>query len=194
MPATHYEVLNLPFPSSSSAPSPSVLKAAYRRALLLHHPDKKSRVPSNEDSKHDQVSIVIATAPRYTVDQITLAYNTLSDPKLRAEYDHHLRLQISYSPLSRPGPDGKSVRDIFASLESIDLEGMQCDETQAEMVWWRGCRCGNERGFVVTEGDLEATMGDMGNEERKGGNGEIIVGCQGCSLGLRVGFGILEEG
>ena len=47
---------------------------------------------------------------------------------------------------------------------------------------------------MVSEGDLEAAVQEIASEERGRKNGEIVVGCQGCSLGLRVGFGVLEEG
>ena len=182
MPASHYEVLNLPSLSSSPALTPSALKAAYRRALLLHHPDKKATIPSSERAKHALLVYTTTAAPRYTIDQITLAYNTLSNPKLRAEYDRSLRLQASQSLSSEPRGNSGSVTDVWAGLESIDLEDMQCDETQAETIWWRGCRCGNDRGFVVREEDLEAVVQEIGSEKRGGGNGEIVVGCLGCSV------------
>lgn len=51
------------------------------------------------------------------------------------------------------------------------------------MTWFKPCRCGNERGFVFGEVDLEEA-GDLG---------ELIVGCQDCSLWLRVCFAMVEE-
>jgi len=56
--------------------------------------------------------------------------------------------------------------------------------------WYRGCRCGRERGYMVSEGDLEEAVG---NGERKG-EGEVVVGCVGCSLWVRVTFAVAEEG
>jgi diphthamide biosynthesis protein 4 len=60
---------------------------------------------------------------------------------------------------------------------------MNDDET-SEQIWYRSCRCGDERGFVIMESDLE----DAAQE------GEIRVGCTGCSLWLRVLFGVVEDG
>lgn len=57
---------------------------------------------------------------------------------------------------------------------------------EGEGVWYLGCRCGEERGYVVREGDLERVEGL--------GEREIVVGCCGCSLWVRVGFGVVEGG
>lgn len=67
----------------------------------------------------------------------------------------------------------------------MDLDDLDSDESAAtgETTWFKPCRCGNERGFVFGEADLEEA-GDLG---------ELIVGCQDCSLWLRVCFAIVEE-
>lgn len=52
--------------------------------------------------------------------------------------------------------------------------------------WTRAChRCGADPGFSIEEEALEAA------EER--GEGEVLVGCGGCSLWVRVEFGVVEE-
>ena len=63
----------------------------------------------------------------------------------------------------------------------MDLDDLQHDETKG--FWFRACRCGNERGYLVTESELE--------EETQ--HGDIIVGCRGCSLSLRVMFQAIED-
>lgn len=52
--------------------------------------------------------------------------------------------------------------------------------------WIRPCRCGAEKGFSITEEELEGAV------ER--GEKEVLVGCEGCSLWVRVGFEVEGEG
>ncbi|KAI9371004.1 heme peroxidase [Aspergillus egyptiacus] len=179
-----YEILSLPFPSTSSSLSKQQLKAAYHKALLKHHPDKASsaitkdplRAPilCSSGSSH-------TSTPTITVDEITAAYKTLSDPILRAEYDRSLRLDRS-----RAAGREKNGAVFHTGLEVVDLEDLVCDEGDTEdsqAVWYRGCRCGDERGFLVSEQDLE----------REAEHGEIVVGCRGCSLWMKVLFAVQDE-
>ena len=83
MPETEdlYEILHL-HPSAH----PDVIQAAYRRLALLYHPDKN---PSPE-----------ATAQMNSVNR---AYEVLSDPEKRAEYDHSRAPQpVAASQETRP--------------------------------------------------------------------------------------------
>jgi len=103
----------------------------------------------------------------------------LSTPKLRAEYDRELRLRgVGFA--SSPG-SGK-VERFKTGVEVVDLDDLAFDDR--EDVWYRGCRCGDERGFLLREGDLEGAVQE----------GEITVGCRGCSLWVKVLFGVIEEG
>lgn len=78
----------------------------------------------------------------------------------------------------------QSKEEWKTGIETIDLDDLNMDEDETkEHTWYRGCRCGEERGFVITEGDLEDAAQD----------GEVTVGCRGCSLWLRVLFGVVEE-
>jgi diphthamide biosynthesis protein 4 len=108
-----------------------------------------------------------------TIDQINLAYRVLSDSSARMEYDRLLRLQTQQ-------PQNDMVKEA-PGLETIDLDDMFFDEAQA--TWYRGCRCGRERAFVVSEQELE----------QEAQYGEIVLGCDGCSLWLRVTFQVDEE-
>jgi diphthamide biosynthesis protein 4 len=151
----YYTVLNLATRKLDPSLSPTEVKAAYKRALLQHHPDKvKSKSPSSG----------------ITVDSIALAYKILSSPALKTEYD--LGLQTS-----RPKDDDKVFR---TGLDTVDLDDLIFDE--GKELWTRGCRCGDDAGFVVTEAELELNAED----------GELIIGCRGCSLWLRVLFGVEE--
>jgi diphthamide biosynthesis protein 4 len=172
--ATHYQVLDLPLNiGAGSDISAQHLKAAYRRALFQHHPDKIGVQP---DFKHDLAAQKsFERKSIYTVDQITEAYATLSTPKLRFEYDRHLRLQ------ARPLKATREDQRFHSGLEVVDLDDLSYDET--EEVWLKSCRCGDEQGFQIREADLKEAS-DIG---------ELHVGCKGCSLWLKVLFGVVEE-
>ena len=153
---TYYEILGLSQRQLDINLTAQDFKQAYRRALLQHHPDKATETTKTE-----------------TADAITLAYKTLSDPASRADYDRKLRL----SQAQNKGEDKLS----YTGLDIVDLDDLEYDEVNS--AWWRGCRCGQERGFVITEDDLE-------KETR---SGELIAGCRGCSLWLKVLFGVADD-
>ncbi|MCJ1451297.1 hypothetical protein MMC28_001633 [Mycoblastus sanguinarius] len=162
-PVSHYEVLSLPYPDkSSTALIEQTVKTAYRRALLLHHPDK-SVSPQSTKPK----------LSKYTVDEITSAYKTLIDPIARSEYDRRLTL--------KPAANSLNGGISYPGLETMDLDELAYDEVQG--LWHRSCRCGKDRAYVVAEEELE-----MNAEE-----GELVTGCGGCSLWLRVTFAVVED-
>lgn len=196
----YYQILNLPFTSNPSDISKQQMKIAYHKALLRHHPDKARTItPNISESRNELAHLHRQTheyessvrpgtdTPKnqrqhpqeiYTIDEITTAYKTLSTPSLRAEYDRTLRLDRAQIAREKTG-------DVFhTGLEVVDLEDLTCDESMPEgVVWFRGCRCGDERGFCVTELELE----------REVEAGEILVGCRGCSLWCKVLFAVEAE-
>lgn len=95
------------------------IKVAYRRALLKFHPDK-SKVGNPID-----------------IAKLKDAYNILSSPSLRAEYDQRRRDRASTGP--RPAQ--------LISLEDFD--------EAEEGVWYHTCRCGGA-GYVIKEEHMEA--------------------------------------
>lgn len=187
-----YEILNLPFPGPSTAPfSKQQLKIAYHKALLKYHPDK---APSANAIAKEQAttSTPLPSTTDYepsrtgnkpiTVDEITTAYKTLSDATLRADYDRALRLDRSR--LAGREKNGGAV--FHTGLEVVDLEDLAYDEDsdpEGGDIWYRSCRCGDERGFLVSERDLE----------REAEHGEIVVGCRGCSLWMKVLFAVQDD-
>ena len=160
----HYQVLSLSPPSQTGRDvTARDIKLAYRHSLLHHHPDKsKSTAPKAANSG----------LPNPTIDAIKLAYKVLSDAKARSEYDRFLRLQTSNknATLEKPHP----------GLETADLDDLDYDELQH--VWYHSCRCGNSKGFLLTEQELE----------REAEHGEVITGCRGCSLWLRIVFEVAD--
>lgn len=155
---TYYQLLGLEHRQYESSLSSQEVKSAYRRALLQHHPDK---------AKSELRKAFIS------VDDIALAYKTLSEPDLRAEYDRWLHSN------NRNDASGKgSLRPHHTGLETVDLDDLSFDSESSN--WSRGCRCGDDRGYLVTETELEKNIEEC----------ELIVGCKGCSLWLRVLFGV----
>lgn len=156
----HYDVLNLPLTvSTHHSITERDLRLAYRRALLRHHPDK-SKTP-------------VTAVANYTVDQITMAYKILSDPVAGAEYRKrhvlHRRSNISATEIST------------LSCETSDLDDLDFDEQ--DMAWYRGCRCGKDKAFSISEQELESYADE----------GELVTACQGCSLWLKVTFAKAED-
>ncbi|KAL7819057.1 hypothetical protein V8C26DRAFT_395848 [Trichoderma gracile] len=178
---SHYEVLNLSPSILNSQHDPSTLiKQAYRRALLRHHPDKASTTPtpssvtsSSPSSSRTQTTRLSATQI-YTIDQITQAFTVLSSPSQRSTYDAALRL-------SRANGEATAHARFQTGIENVDLDDLQFDE--AEERWYRSCRCGNDRGYSFDEEDLEAVEQE----------GVLMVGCHDCSLWLKVHFAVAED-
>lgn len=172
----YYEILNIPSSSGGSLPiiSKQQLKNAYHKALLKYHPDKSLPSPTPAPGGRG--------GDAYTIDDITNAYKVLSDPVLRVEYDRDLILQRKSFTSAAGKSDDVSHH---TGLEIVDLEDMneQDDEATGLSCWYRSCRCGDEKGFIVTEDELEA----------EAQHGEILVGCRGCSLWIKVLFAVEED-
>lgn len=174
----HYTILSLPFTTSSPI-SKQQLKLAYHRALLRHHPDKTASAKDQGASTEPIPEHNGDGQPTYSIDEITAAYKTLSDPSLRAEYNQSLRLD-RLKTVERE----KTGAVFHTGLEVVDLEDLAFEEKDSgECFWYRACRCGDERGFTVTEEDLE----------REAEHGEIVIGCRGCSLWMKILFAV-EDG
>jgi diphthamide biosynthesis protein 4 len=159
---THYQILQLS-PKDESI-NLLKLKLAYRRALLLHHPDK-----SHRSSPKNSRSLSPTSVHAYSVDRIIEAYNTLSNATSKANYDSLLARDTSRSSTTLESKN-------HAGVETFDLEELVYSE--ARSTWSRKCRCGDDTGYLLTELDLN-------NESERG---EIYVGCKGCSLSIRVLF------
>lgn len=194
---TYYEILNLSPSALASledeAAAASLIKRAYRRALLSHHPDKNKPITTLSSSSLMSSPPLSAV---YTVDQISAAYATLSRPTLRQAYDRSLLalrsqpsslLTSSSSSLPGTASGGTAAADFQTGIETVDLDDLDYEEEgqgrDSQTTWYRPCRCGNSRGYHFGEADLEDAA-DLG---------ELMVGCADCSLWLRVCFAVLED-
>lgn len=167
--STYYEILGIPLTLQNETYIPiATLRSAYRRALLRNHPDKARGQEQGHTNKNQTI---------YTIDQISVAFSHLSDPKLRAQYDKQLSLQNR----SINGVGQKEGEVFRTGVEVVDLDDLNVEEEDG--IWYRSCRCGDTRGFLIREHDLEEAAED----------GEISVGCKGCSLWLKVLFGVMED-
>ncbi|KAH9897714.1 hypothetical protein C8Q73DRAFT_663629 [Cubamyces lactineus] len=119
----YYELLSV-----SPSASPADIKAAYHRALLASHPDKRDH--ANGLSKFVDIDIGL----------LKQAFNTLYTPSLRKEYD--ARRSASGS-LRGPRP-----------AQVISLEEFEEREGPDGITWVYPCRCGGQ--YAVTEDMLDA--------------------------------------
>ena len=164
----YYHILGLGATGSGTPISSAELRRAYRKALLAAHPDKQT----------------VGAKGLHSVDDVKEAYLVLDDPKTRAEYDNWvLRNPHVLETDAKQGGQTLS-QDFILGLELLDLsdfEEVEGDEGE----WTRACRCGDDKGFRILEDDL------IEAEER--GEKEVLVGCGGCSLWVRVGFDVEES-
>ena len=165
---THYDVLGL---KQTSNLTPEAVKVAYRDALLAHHPDRL---------KNASAAAAPASQNPPTIDQVVTAYNVLFDSKRRVEYDRAIAFKHSGRARS------KEQLVSHEGIESYDLEDLTFNQDAG--TWSKTCRCGNEKGFVVTETELEEA--DERQFAEKSKEREVLVGCQGCSLFIRVTFAV----
>lgn len=106
----------------------------------------------------------------------------LVHPTSRTEYDRQLLLKPK-SIFHQSNEAEEKNKHFRTGEEVVDLDDLQYNEEKG--FWYRSCRCGETVSYVITEEMLEA-------EENKDLR-EIFVGCVGCSLWLRVAFGVNEE-
>lgn len=174
---------------------PHELRQAYKRALLHHHPDKQKKKKPQESTSSPTTYPPAAA----TIDEITEAYRVLGNASERAKYDVELRkwkmmnnhLHHHHNNQHQHQADviittrhtGMEIVD----LEDLDFEGggleNEKDASATGNIWKRACRCGSIPAFVVTEAELEKSADE----------GELVTGCKGCSLWLKVMFTVDDD-
>lgn len=174
-----YSILGLPSPLSGRYFSTQQVRAAFRHVLLLHHPDKAASIGVSTDTS------VIApgeTPSKYSVDDICHARDILVDPYQRRNYDRELAHKAVLLS-SRTSDISNGSLATSEQIEMVDLDDM--DYSENLQTWTRACRCGNAKAYEVSEADLTNAMAQ--------GYREISVGCEGCSLHVRVTFEVSDE-
>lgn len=172
---THFEILSISARSldgQDPAEQSEIVKKAYRRALLKHHPDKQAQTSAEDDA-----SSSASREQHFTVDQITEAYNVLSDKQKRQKYTRTLRAQTKAtfsartSTSRRPSRKSKTAREV----ETVDLDDLSWSGKRR--LYYHACRgCGKARGFTLREDDI-----DDEDEEY-----ELTIECSGCDQELKV--------
>jgi molecular chaperone DnaJ len=98
---SYYEILGLP-----ATATPEEIKKAYRTLALKHHPDRN---PGNKKAEE-------------TFKELASAYEVLSDPEKRRQYDDAIseRASSGARPRRSPGPGGRSPFEPEVESMSID--------------------------------------------------------------------------
>lgn len=116
----------------------------------------------------------------------------LDDATKRAEYDNwvlrnpHILSAHADTGANDNGQGQILSQDFILGLELLDLSDFEEQDSDAvEGEWTRACRCGDDKGFRIMEDDLE--------DAEKRGEKEVLVGCRGCSLWVRVEFDVEED-
>lgn len=201
----YYHLLNIPeekrhnngIGQPATLIPPHELRQAYKRALLHHHPDKQKKKKTQESTSSPTTYPPAAA----TIDEITEAYRVLGNASERAKYDvelqkwktmnnniHHHNNQHQADVIITTRHTGIEIVD----LEDLDFEvgGLENEKdatatatATATGIWKRACRCGSIPAFVVTEAELEKSADE----------GELVTGCKGCSLWLKVMFTVDDD-
>jgi len=145
------------------------VKTAYREALLLYHPDKALSTRNRNEFAENTTRVVYQSnledkAQPLSMDSIQKAYATLSNPVLRAAFD--LRLVR----------DNATSKGSQRPAEIVSFEEFVPEDGSEAYVYL--CRCGSV--YRITEEQLEAEV--------------HLLGCQGCSEVVWVGYEVLEDG
>jgi curved DNA-binding protein CbpA len=176
-PWSHYDILGVSQDLVNKQKDPlPLLRQAYHRALLRHHPDKTIARKLEADQHHGS-----DPSPQVTIDQIAKAFTVLASRKGRAQYDEELRLTQGSRQdawLGSASSTGASATGFQTGMEIVDLDDLDYDETEES--WYRACRCGNARGYSISTDDLE----------QEAEYGELLVECKDCSLWLKVQFAL----
>lgn len=173
---------------------PHELRQAYKRALLHHHPDKQKKKKPQESTSSPTTYPAAAAA---TIDEITEAYRVLGNSSERAKYDVELRKWKMMNNQHHHHEADVIITTRHTGMEIVDLEeldfeggGLENEKSAsatatatATGIWKRACRCGSIPAFVVTEAELEKFADE----------GELVTGCKGCSLWLKVMFTVDDD-
>lgn len=175
---SHYDVLGV-----SKTASKDDVRAAFRRLILVHHPDRASNGSSN------------------IADKLNEAYTVLMNPASRSQYDAELAQKLGVSERSRniyarmshvsaflpslfaaesSSSSSTSSRSAISSSVSLaDFSERQLAGSEDSATYTYPSRCGSS--FSVSAEELEA------------GDGDLVLHCDGCTERIRVLYAVAED-
>ncbi|KNZ58281.1 hypothetical protein VP01_1960g8 [Puccinia sorghi] len=163
--ADYYKILQV-----TSDATPVELRTAYLRLIKLYHPDKLKQPaphPSVPQPTHSRRS-----NDHRLAQELIDAYSTLKDPSRRKDYDlARLQSPPQGSQPSSSRSDTKIVSQVLDLSEFTQLENEGQGHAGEERFVFP-CRCGGQ--FLIGEDLMEA--------------GIDIIGCDGCSLAVKVEY------
>ncbi|KAG0149113.1 hypothetical protein CROQUDRAFT_653923 [Cronartium quercuum f. sp. fusiforme G11] len=156
--ASYYQILQIPSDATSID-----IRQAYLRLIKLSHPDKNR--PCGNVNADSSAQTVIE------------AYSVLVDPSRRKAYDTQLELKpvtTDHRVQCEREPQQPIVSQIIDLSEFTQLSPIAQNSDDRERIdkFIYPCRCGGQ--FMITSQDM-----DLEND---------IVGCNGCSLTVKVEF------
>ncbi|WVR03073.1 hypothetical protein IAU60_000062 [Kwoniella sp. DSM 27419] len=194
----YYAVLGL-----TQEASDEDVNKAWRRLVLVHHPDKQASSGSSTADRESAVSSPLAQHDG-TIPDIRLineARSVLSDPARKAHYLASVSERPGsgegYTPMParKEGPhvyrhvsldEFETHFTVYGSTEDADQpqpaagvsgDDDDLDTEEADPQWWSyPCRCSGR--FIITLAQLE--------------EGVEVVGCEGCGEWLRVGYEVVS--
>lgn len=167
-PKTHYDALQVPTDAT-----PTEVRKAYLRLIKIHHPDKIH--PAIDNLHTPTEAIHLASTNQFTQNLIE-AYSTLIDPCRREIYDQRMKSQQIPLPhdQSHEGISNPQLARIVSQVVDLSefTQADHDDEDQEDGKFTLSCRCGGQ--FMISEEQMES--------------GVDIVGCDGCSLTIKVEY------
>ncbi|TYJ59184.1 hypothetical protein B9479_000173 [Cryptococcus floricola] len=175
----YYAVLGL-----EEGASPAEVNKAWRKEVLLHHPDKNPSlvIPSSSTGVSGASTPSGSEEQNAKIHLINQARLVLTDPVLREDWLASF-LSNAQQP-QKPKEEGPHVfrhisldefEPCYASTTSGGTGEAEDEEEPTHFV--HPCRCGGE--FLITTEQLE--------------QGVDVVGCEGCGEWVRVGYEVVEE-
>lgn len=211
---THYEILSITPKHLEGQSDPSqakVIKKAYHRALLRHHPDKANASnsrssstgtgPSRESHSKSKPSkpqssssstTTTTTTTTYTVDQIQEAYSVLSDSKRRTEYNRTLFQKTTHNNNNNNNSTSSSHSNSNNSSSGKSTTAATWSfRTGVETVDLDDLGFDERTGVYYRScrcGNARGYRFEDADLEECEGEGVLMVECLDCSLWLRVLF------
>lgn len=158
---THYDVLSVREDASYDE-----IRAGYRAAILISHPDKLQRKLDVLDLQHKQEEKFL---------DVQKAWEVLSDSKSRANYDRELQVSRQV------------VEVVYDEVELGDMAMETLDDVQE---FFYQCRCGDY--FLVTSlelGEMGISLPENGVEIQTLSElspSSVLLPCGSCSLKIRL--------